>query len=163
MSAMRTVLCAIAATGLALGGALPADAAQLHDVNMDAVTQVRSISGTDGAENTMPGNPEAALPDTIAQNIPDNAEVVSEDHALTADGALKDLATGKTVTDPNLVGTQSSQPDPLAKTDGASFIPVEVGTVKTKIENTDKQQGSADASAETSNSKAAVPGIVAEQ
>ena len=54
MSAMRTVLCAIAATGLALGGALPADAAQLHDVNMDAVTQVRSISGTDGAENTMP-------------------------------------------------------------------------------------------------------------
>lgn len=104
----------------------------------------------------MPGNPEAALPDTIAQNIPDNAEVVSEDHALTADGALKDLATGKTVTDPNLVGTQSSQPDPLAKTDGASFIPVEVGTVKTKIENTDKQQGSADASAEISNSKAAV-------
>lgn len=156
MNAIRTVLCTIAAAGLALTGALPANAVQLHDINMDAATQVRSASGTDGAENIMPGNPEAALPDTIAQNIPDNAEVVSEDHALTADGALKDLATGKTVTDPNLVGTQSSQPDPLAKTDGASFIPVEVGTVKTKIENTDKQQGSADASAETSNSKAAV-------
>lgn len=156
MNAIRTVLCTIAVAGLALTGALPANAVQLHDVNMDVTSQVRSVSGTDGAENTMPGNPEAALPDTIAQSIPDNAEVVSEDHALTADGALKDLATGKTVSDPNLVGTQSSQPDPLAKTDGASFIPVEVGTVKTKIENTDKQQGSADASAETSNSKAAV-------
>lgn len=156
MSAMRTVLCAIAATGLALGGALPADAAQLHDVNMDAVTQVRSISGTDGAENTMPGNPEAELPDTIAQSIPDDAEVVSEDHALTADGTLKDLATGKTITDPNLVGTQSSQPDPLAKTDGASFIPVEVDAVRTKIENASKAQSDAGLSAETARSKATV-------
>ena len=156
MSAMRTVLCAIAATGLALGGALPADAAQLHDVNMDAVTQVRSTSGTDGAENTMPGNPEAELPDTIAQSIPDDAEVVSEDHALTADGTLKDLATGKTITDPNLVGTQSSQPDPLAKTDGASFIPVEVDAVRTKIENASKAQSDAGLSAETARSKATV-------
>ena len=153
---MRTVLCAIAATGLALGGALPADAAQLHDVNMDAVTQVRSISGTDGAENTMPGNPEAELPDTIAQSIPDDAEVVSEDHALTEDGTLKDLATGKTITDPNLVGTQSSQPDPLAKTDGASFIPVEVDAVRTKIENASKAQSDASLSAETARSKATV-------
>ena len=153
---MRTVLCAIAATGLALGGALPADAAQLHDVNMDAVTQVRSISGTDGAENTMPGNPEAELPDTIAQSIPDDAEVVSEDHALTADGTLKDLATGKTITDPNLVGTQSSQPDPLAKTDGASFIPVEVDAVRTKIENASEAQSDAGLSAETARSKATV-------
>lgn len=153
---MRTVLCAIAATGLALGGALPADTAQLHDVNMDAVTQVRSISGTDGAENTMPGNPEAELPDTIAQSIPDDAEVVSEDHALTADGTLKDLATGKTITDPNLVGTQSSQPDPLAKTDGASFIPVEVDAVRTKIENASKAQSDASLSAETARSKATV-------
>lgn len=153
---MRTVLCAIAATGLALGGALPADAAQLHDVNMDAVTQVRSISGTDGAENTMPGNPEAELPDTVAQSIPDDAEVVSEDHALTADGTLKDLATGKTITDPNLVGTQSSQPDPLAKTDGASFIPVEVDAVRTKIENASKAQSDASLSAETARSKATV-------
>lgn len=153
---MRTVLCAIAATGLALGGALPADAAQLHDVNMDAVTQVRSISGTDGAENTTPGNPEAELPDTIAQSIPDDAEVVSEDHALTADGTLKDLATGKMITDPNLVGTQSSQPDPLAKTDGASFIPVEVDAVRTKIENASKAQSDASLSAETARSKATV-------
>ena len=118
---------------------------------------MHAVSGADdAATNAMPGNPEAELPDTIASNIPDNAEVVSEDHALTADGTLKDLATGKTVTDPELVGTQSSQPDPLAKTDGESFIPVEAGTVKTKIEDASKQQGSTDTSAETSNGKAAV-------
>lgn len=152
----KQIVSAIVGISLALGGVLPADAAQLHDVNMDAVTQVRSISGTDGAENTMPGNPEAELPDTIAQSIPDDAEVVSEDHALTADGALKDLVTGKTITDPNLVGTQSSQPDPLAKTDGASFIPVEVDAVRTKIENASKAQSDASLSAETARSKATV-------
>lgn len=56
--------------------------------------------------------------------IPDDATVVSEDHAVTADGELKNITTGETVTDPALVGTQDSQPDPLAKTDGESFIPV---------------------------------------
>lgn len=50
--------------------------------------------------------------------------MVSEDHAVTADGELKNITTGETVTDPALVGTQDSQPDPLAKTDGESFIPV---------------------------------------
>lgn len=156
ISIKKQIVSAIVGISLALGGVLPANAAQLHDVNMDAVTQVRSISGTDGAENTMPGNPEAELPDTITQSIPDDAEVVSEDHALTADGTLKDLATGKTITDPNLVGTQSSQPDPLAKTDGASFIPVEVDAVRTKIENASKVQSDASLSAETARSKAAV-------
>ena len=158
MNTMRTVVCALAAATLAATGALPAQAMPLHDTDMDAAaSQVHAVSGADdAATNAMPGNPEAELPDTIASNIPDNAEVVSEDHALTADGTLKDLATGKTVTDPELVGTQSSQPDPLAKTDGESFIPVEAGTVKTKIEDASKQQGSTDTSAETSNGKAAV-------
>lgn len=156
ISIKKQIVSAIVGISLALGGVLPANAVQLRDVNMDAVTQVRSISGTDGAENTMPGNPEAELPDAIAQSIPDDAEVMSEDHALTADGTLKDLVTGKTITDPNLVGTQSSQPDPLAKTDGASFIPVEVDAVRTKIENASKAQSDAGLSAETARSKATV-------
>ena len=161
MNTKRTVLSAVAAVGLAVGmtlaGALPANAVQLRDTNVDEVSsQVHAVNGTDDAANAMPGNPEAELPDSIAQNIPDNAEVVSESHALTADGALKDLSTGKTVTDPNLVGTQSSQPDPLAKTDGASFIPVEVGTVKTKIEDAAKPQSNASISAETAKNKATV-------
>lgn len=161
MNAKNTVVSTVAAVGLAVGltlvGAMPANAAQLGDVNMDvASSQVRAASGTDDAANVMPGNPEAALPDAIAQNIPDNAEVVSEDHALTANGALKDLATGNTVTDPKLVGTRNSQPDPLAKTDGASFIPVEVGTVKTKIDDAAKTQDGASQSADKAGNKATV-------
>ena len=142
---------------LTLAGALPANAVQLRDTNVDVVSsQVRAVNGTDDAANAMPGNPEADLPDSIAAGIPDDAEVVSEDHALTANGALKDLATGKTVTDPKLVGTRNSQPDPLAKTDGASFIPVEVGAVKAKIDDAAKTQGAASQSAEQTGNKAAV-------
>lgn len=161
MNAKNTVVSAVAAVGLAVGltlaGALPANAVQLRDTNVDVVSsQVRAVNGVDDAANAMPGNPEAELPDTIAANVPDDAEVVSEDHALTANGVLKDLATGKTVTDPKLVGTRNSQPDPLAKTDGASFIPVEVGTVKAKIDDAAKTQGAASQSAEQTGSKAAV-------
>lgn len=49
------------------------------------------------------------------------------------DGKLKNIATGETVTDPKIVGTQNSQPDPLAKTDGESFIPVQADEVKQKV------------------------------
>lgn len=157
MNTMRTVICVLAATTLAATSALPAQAMSVHDTDVDAVaSQVHSIDGTNDAANTMPDNPEAELPDTIAGSIPDDAEVVSEEHALTADGTLKDLATGTTIIDPELVGTQDSQPDPLAKTDGTSFIPVEVGTVKTKIEDAPARQGNATTSAETAGSKATV-------
>lgn len=73
--------------------------------------------------------------------------MVSEDHAVTADGELKNITTGETVTDPALVGTQDSQPDPLAKTDGESFIPVQADEVKQKVaaNGGDANAGAADA------------------
>ncbi|WP_342590071.1 cell wall-binding repeat-containing protein [Bifidobacterium colobi] len=81
----------------------------------------------------MPSNPNAALPDKVAANIADSDTVVSEDYAVSDNGELKDIETGKTVTDPKLVGTKDKQPDPLAKTDGESFIPVEASEVKQKV------------------------------
>ena len=95
----------------------------------------------------MPDNPDAALPDQVSAAIPDDATVVSEDHAVTADGELKNITTGETVTDPALVGTQDSQPDPLAKTDGESFIPVQADEVKQKVaaNGGDANAGAADA------------------
>ena len=56
--------------------------------------------------------------------------VVSEELAVTDSGDVMDLETGDTVTDPQLVGTVDKPADPLAKTDGESFIPVEVAEVK---------------------------------
>lgn len=108
--------------------AAPANA--LSGVSVDALADASTDSfktqtvSDDTAADTMPDNPDAALPDQVSAAIPDDATVVSEDHAVTADGELKNITTGETVTDPALVGTQDSQPDPLAKTDGESFIPV---------------------------------------
>ena len=113
--------------------AAPANA--LSGVSVDALANASTDSfktqtvSDDTAADTMPDNPDAALPDQVSAAIPDDATVVSEDHAVTADGELKNITTGETVTDPALVGTQDSQPDPLAKTDGESFIPVQADGV----------------------------------
>jgi GH25 family lysozyme M1 (1,4-beta-N-acetylmuramidase) len=130
-----------------------APASALSDVSVDARAnaspdpfKTQTISD-DTAADAMPDNPDAALPDQVSAAIPDDATVVSEDHAVTADGELKNITTGETVTDPALVGTQDSQPDPLAKTDGESFIPVQADEVKQKVaaNGGDANAGAADA------------------
>ena len=85
------------------------------------------------AADAMPDNPDAELPDKVSAEISDDATVVSEQYAATPEGELKDIETGETVTDPKIVGTESKQPDPLAKTDGESFIPVSAADVKEKV------------------------------
>lgn len=133
------LVAALSAIALSAVFAAPAFADPLIDTNLDAVDQaqpssLQAQSVADEDSQSMPDNPDAALPSTVASNIPDDATVVSENHAVTTDGKLKDLETGATVTDPDLVGTTTSQPDPLAKTDGESFIPVQADEVKTKVE-----------------------------
>ena len=131
--------------------AAPANA--LSGVSVDALANASTDSfktqtvSDDTAADTMPDNPDAALPDQVSAAIPDDATVVSEDHAVTADGELKNITTGETVTDPALVGTQDSQPDPLAKTDGEAFIPVQADEVKQKVaaNGGDANAGAADA------------------
>lgn len=131
--------------------AAPANA--LSGVSVDALANASTDSfktqtvSDDTAADAMPDNPDAALPDQVSAAIPDDATVVSEDHAVTADGELKNITTGETVTDPALVGTQDSQPDPLAKTDGESFIPVQADEVKQKVaaNGGDANAGAADA------------------
>lgn len=131
--------------------AAPANA--LSGVSVDALANASTDSfktqtvSDDTAADIMPDNPDAALPDQVSAAIPDDATVVSEDHAVTADGELKNITTGETVTDPALVGTQDSQPDPLAKTDGESFIPVQADEVKQKVaaNGGDANAGAADA------------------
>ena len=91
-----------------------------------------SLQGQPSADQveSMPDNPTKDLPQTVSEEIPDDATVVSEELAVTDDGEVMDLETGDTVTDPQLVGTVDKPADPLAKTDGESFIPVEVAEVK---------------------------------
>ncbi|PLS25784.1 RICIN domain-containing protein [Bifidobacterium imperatoris] len=138
---------AVAASAAMLGAISIAPANAVSDVNLDAAGSASGSASTSSVNafqtqaiddstvaDAMPDNPDAALPDKVSADIPDDATVVSENHAVTANGELKDIETGETVTDPNLVGTEDKQPDPLAKTDGESFIPVQADEVKQKVE-----------------------------
>ena len=90
-------------------------------------------TGDQQSQDSMPDNPNAKLPDTVSDEISDDATVVSEDLAVTSEGEVKNIETGETVTDSTLVGTQDQQPDPLAKTNGESFIPVSAEDVKNAV------------------------------
>lgn len=90
-------------------------------------------TGDQQSANSMPDNPNAKLPDTVSDEISDDATVVSEDLAVTPEGEVKNIETGEIVTDATLVGTQDQQPDPLAKTNGESFIPVSAEDVKNAV------------------------------
>lgn len=95
--------------------------------------QSNDQTGDQQSQDSMPDNPNAKLPDTVSDEISDDATVVSEDLAVTPEGEVKNIETGEIVTDPTLVGTQDQQPDPLAKTNGESFIPVSAEDVKDAV------------------------------
>lgn len=97
------------------------------------------VDDVQDSSNSMPDNPNATLPETVSENISDDSTVVSENLAVTPEGDVQNIETGETVTDAQLVGTQSQQPDPLAKTDGESFIPVSASDVKDAVEQSVKQ------------------------
>lgn len=98
-------------------------------VSTDESSSLQNQPSADDAES-MPDNPTKDLPQTVSEAVPDDATVVSEELAVTDAGEVMDLETGDTVTDPQIVGTVDKPADPLAKTDGESFIPVEVAEVK---------------------------------
>lgn len=98
-----------------------------------------TVDDAQNSSNSMPDNPYATLPETVSENISDDSTVVSENLAVTPEGDVQNIETGETVTDAQLVGTQSQQPDPLAKTDGESFIPVSALDVKDAVEQPVKQ------------------------
>ncbi|WP_270836304.1 GH25 family lysozyme [Bifidobacterium pseudocatenulatum] len=144
------IVTALSAVALAASVAVtPAYA--LQDIAIeDAVAQSGSVTADNGAvmqsddqsddqtgdqqsQDGMPDNPNAKLPDTVSDEISDDATVVSEDLAVTPEGKVKNIETGEIVADPTLVGTQDQQPDPLAKTNGESFIPVSAEDVKNAV------------------------------
>ena len=98
-----------------------------------------TVDDAQNSSNSMPDNPNVTLPETVSENISDDSTVVSENLAVTPEGDVQNIETGETVTDAQLVGTQSQQPDPLAKTDGESFIPVSASDVKDAVEQPVKQ------------------------
>ena len=122
-----------------LVGAVPASALMDHSTDTAAGSNANAgvvLADQDGSsEDAMPDNPQAQLPDSVNKSIPDSATVVSENLAVTTEGDVKNIETGETVTDPELVGTEEQAPDPLAKTDGETFIPVAASDVKEAVDD----------------------------
>jgi hypothetical protein len=122
--------------------ALSASASSNGIDSASAVTAEDDASDATGTD-AMPSNPSQELPDSVDSSIPNNATVVSSDLAVTKDGTVKNLETGETVTDPEIVGTEDTPPDPLAKTNGQRFIPVSVKTVRNAIKEESNTKASA--------------------
>ena len=120
---------------VAQSGSVTAD----HGVVMQSDDQSDDQTGDQQSQDSMPYNPNAKLPDNVSDEISDDATVVSEDLAVTPEGEVKNIETGETVTDATLVGTQDQQPDPLAKTNGESFIPVSAEDVKNAVADANVQ------------------------
>lgn len=114
---------------VAQSGSVTAD----HGVVMQSDDQSDDQTGDQQSQDGMPDNPNAKLPDNVSDEISDDATVVSEDLAVTPEGEVKNIETGEIVADPTLIGTQDQQPDPLAKTNGESFIPVSAEDVKNAV------------------------------
>ena len=144
-----TVLSAVALTA----SVAVAPAYALQDIAIeDSVSQRGAVTADNGvvmqsddqtgdqqSATSMPDNPNAKLPGTVSDEISDDATVVSEDLAVTPEGEVKNIETGETVTDATLIGTQDQQPDPLAKTNGESFIPVSAEDVKNAVADANVQ------------------------
>lgn len=120
---------------VAQSGSVTAD----HGVVMQSDDQSDDQTGDQQSQDSMPYNPNAKLPDNVSDEISDDATVVSEDLAVTPEGEVKNIETGEIVTDPTLVGTKDQQPDPLAKTNGESFIPVSAEDVKNAVADANVQ------------------------
>ena len=120
---------------VAQSGSVTAD----NGVVMQSDDQPDDQTGDQQSQDSMPDNPNAKLPDNVSDEISDDATVVSEDLAVTPEGEVKNIETGETVTDATLVGTQDQQPDPLAKTNGESFIPVSAEDVKNAVADANVQ------------------------
>lgn len=120
---------------VAQSGSVTAD----NGVVMQSDDQSDDQTGDQQSQDSMPDNPNAKLPDNVSDEISDDATVVSEDLAVTSEGEVKNIETGEIVTDPTLVGTKDQQPDPLAKTNGESFIPVSAEDVKNAVADANVQ------------------------
>lgn len=120
---------------VAQSGSVTAD----NGVVMQSDDQSDDQTGDQQSQDSMPDNPNAKLPDNVSDEISDDATVISEDLAVTPEGEVKNIETGEIVTDPTLVGTKDQQPDPLAKTNGESFIPVSAEDVKNAVDDANVQ------------------------
>lgn len=110
---------------------MPMGAGDGGNAQLSQLTFASNQAGDIAAVNAMSSSGEKQeLPSTVDSSLADSDTVVSPTMAVKGDGTAVDVATGDEITNPQLVGTVDEQPDPLAKTDGDTYVPVEVGEVR---------------------------------
>lgn len=123
-------------------------------VNSESTYQ-QSISTHYAAEqvdsDSMPENPRVELPDEVSSNIPADATVIAKDLTVSKDGTVQDIETGQEVNDPKIVGTEDKPADPLVKTDGQKFIPIDVESVREAVEQQSSNKTNAITAMNTQN------------
>lgn len=78
-----------------------------------------------------------ALPQTVATSVPNDAVVVSPTLAASPDGTVYQTQTGRKVSGQeaeSVAGTSAVPADPLTRTGGDSFIPVEVSELRRSMQ-----------------------------
>ena len=125
---------------------MPIASGAVQDSAETAVTEGSAISsvdvGSDGGTAAIPENPSFALPDGIDSSIPGDATMISRTLARLSDGTVRNVETGRVVTDASVVGTPTTPPDPLAVTHGIRFIPVSVAEVRKVMHASSKSSSS---------------------
>ncbi|BDR53623.1 hypothetical protein KIM372_15300 [Bombiscardovia nodaiensis] len=131
MHIMLKACAALAAAGMVtLGLGTPLGPGIGGDDSLPVNAAVRQTTAKQTADAAIP---QEKLPQKVAAQIPDDAMVLSKDLAVTPTGEVKNVQTGKSVTDPRVTGTPNKPADPLAKTKGESFIPVPAKEVKQQV------------------------------
>jgi GH25 family lysozyme M1 (1,4-beta-N-acetylmuramidase) len=152
-----TALAVVASLLVTTAGCSSSSTASI-DLNGTANTAV-AIDANATSTDAFPENPSEELPDKVLDSLPDSSTYVSPDYVREKDGTLVSATSGKEITDPKIVGTEDTPPDPLAKTGGKSFIPVRVEDVRDAVDDADSGMASSGVnsadSADTSGNAAA--------
>lgn len=148
MASLLAVSLGVAALAPALSARTAwADSAVASQVQ--AAGQAQEQTQGQGQEPTRPSNQVQGevqgqtLPQTVATSVPNDAVVVSPTLAASPDGTVYQTRTGRKVSAQeaeSVAGTSAVPADPLSKTGGDSFIPVEVSELRQSQQN--GQQGS---------------------
>ncbi|MBQ5493166.1 MAG: hypothetical protein IIT79_01085, partial [Aeriscardovia sp.] len=120
----------------------------------------QSTSGTSSSASLThySQDPSVPLPKAISPSIPDSATVIGPDYAQLPNGKVVNLSNGQEVTNPKIVGTATTPPDPGAASGGMNFIPEQVGSVRSQMKKLqESQEGSAGTSAYVVKTAAYIP------
>lgn len=147
-----TVLSTIVLTGCGSPSASVRPVFSTHTVSNTHVEAARQADTKTNASDgqALQDDGQSGLPAQIDSSIPDNAQIVGKSYARLDDGSMVRVSDGSTVTNREITGTDTYQPDPLARSDGHHFEPVSAGEIR---EQQSQQQSS---SGSTSNESAAL-------